>query len=114
MPHANLGAVNCHKVMLVEPAAFKKRRVTKSRASQTENRQTTIASSASGDQKRRQSERRYSEDRIRVDTHNRAGRPGRVGEREVESDDALAEAALIVEQGRNDEKKEQGQLQAQK
>ena len=62
VPDANLGAVNDHKELLEEHAACKKRRVTKSRASQTE----TTASSASGDQKRRHSERRYSEDRIRV------------------------------------------------
>ena len=36
----------------------------------------------------------------------------RLGEREVESDDALAEAALIVEQGGNDEKNQRAKSTA--
>ena len=51
------------------------------------------------------SERRYAEDRIRVKHTQQSRSTRRLGEREVESDDALAEAALIVEQGGNDEKK---------
>ena len=83
VPDANLGAVNYHKVTLQEHAACKKRRITKSRASQTENRQTTTASSASGDQKKKEATPDCRTPKSRSTR--------RVGEREIEGDDALAE-----------------------